>query len=153
MTSNAPGLDVVVRPDPAERDALNAVREQLDRAFAVDGYRPCLIGPSGEHLELPASAFVALTAVVRGMAAGQTMTLMPSGRQLTTQQAAEMLHMSRPHLIKLLDRGAIPFDRVGTHRRLRADDVLAYRDERTRERERQLDELSQLSQDVEGGYR
>lgn len=153
MTPNAPGLDVVVRPDPAERDAMNVVSEQLDHAFAVDGYRPSLIGPDGEHLELPASAFLALTAVVRGMAAGQTMTLMPSGRQLTTQQAAEMLHMSRPHLIKLLDRGEIPFERVGTHRRLRADDVLAYRVERSRDRERQLDELSQLSQDVEGGYR
>lgn len=96
---------------------------------------------------------MALAAVVRGMEAGQTMTLMPSGRQLTTQQAAEMLHMSRPHLIKLLDRGEIPFERVGTHRRLRAADVLHYRSERTREREQQLDELSQLSQDVEGDYR
>lgn len=153
MASYAQGLDVVVRPNPTEEKAVAAVRDQLDRAFEVSGYQPCLIGPDGEHVELPASVFAALTEVVRGMAAGQTMTLMPSGRQLTTQQAAEVLHMSRPHLVKLLDRGEIPFERVGTHRRLRADDVLAYRGRRARQREQQLDELSQLSQELEGGYR
>jgi excisionase family DNA binding protein len=153
MTATTDGLDVVLRPDPAEAEAMARVGAQIDEVIGSAGYRPCLIGPDGEHLELPPSAFRALAAVVRGMAAGQTMTLMPSGAQLTTQQAAEMLHMSRPHLVKLLDRGEIPFHRVGTHRRLRAEDVLAYRGRRAEGRERQLDELSQLSQDLEGGYR
>jgi len=153
MPADMQVLDAIVQPAPDEVDALTEVRKTIDESFDSAGYRPCLIGPDGTHVELPASAFRALAFVVRGMAAGQTMTLMPTGKQLTTQQAAEMLHMSRPHLIKLLDRGEIPFERVGTHRRLMVEDVLAYRSTRARAREQQLDELAQLSQDLEGGYR
>jgi excisionase family DNA binding protein len=150
----APGsqvLDNVIKPDPAEAAAMDSLREQLDDAFAA-GYRPVLMGPDGSHVELTESAFKALMFVVRGMAAGMTMTLVPSGKQLTTQQAAEILHVSRPHLIKLLDRGEIPFEKVGTHRRLLIDDVLEYRKRRADERREQLDELSRMSQDFEGSY-
>jgi len=153
MTVDSHALDAIVRPAPDEADAFAEIRKTIDQAFGDAGYRPCLIGPDGTHVEVPASAFRALAFVVRGMASGQTMTLMPTGKQLTTQQAAEMLHMSRPHLIKLLDQGEIPFERIGTHRRLMVEDVLAYRAVRARAREAQLDELSQLSQDLEGGYR
>lgn len=152
MPSTSHALDAVVRPDPAEGQAMTALREQLEE-IAAAGYQPCLIGPDGQQFELPQSVFEALTFVIRGMAAGQTMTLMPSGKQLTTQQAAEMLRMSRPHLVKLLDRGEIPFEKVGTHRRLLVEDVLAYRAKRAAEREAQLDELSRLSQEIEGEYR
>ena len=145
-------LDNVFTPDPADAQAIDALRVQLDEAFAT-GFRPALIGPDGQHVELPEGAFEALTFVVRGMAAGMTMTLMPSGKQLTTQQAAELLHVSRPHLIKLLDEGAMPFEKVGTHRRIRIEDVLAHRERRARERREQLDEITRLSQDFEGEYR
>lgn len=151
----APGsqvLDNVIKPDAADQGGNEQLRDQLDQAFA-EGYRPVLIGPDGAHVELSDSAFRALSVVVRGMAAGMTMTLMPSGKQLTTKQAAEMLGVSRPHLIKLLDEGVMPFERVGTHRRLRAEDVLAYRADRNRRRREQLDALSQLAQDQEGQYR
>lgn len=153
MTLESQALDEIVRPAPDEANALAEFRQTIEEAFGSAGYQPCLIGPDGTHVEVPASAFRALAFVVRGMAAGQTITLMPTGKQLTTQQAAEMLHMSRPHLIKLLDRGEIPFERIGTHRRLMVEDVLAYRSARARARETQLDELSQLSQDLEDGYR
>lgn len=145
-------LDNVIKPDPSEHPAMEELRAQLDDAFA-HGYRPVLMGPTGEHVELTESAFKALMFVVRGMSAGMTMTLVPSGKQLTTQQAAELLHVSRPHLIKLLDEGKIPFEKVGTHRRLRIEDVLRYRATRASERKDQLDELSRLSQEFEGVYR
>jgi excisionase family DNA binding protein len=151
----APGsqvLDNVIKPDPAEGAAMESLREQLDEAFA-GGYRPVLMGPDGRHVELTESAFKALMLAVRAMSAGMTMTLIPSGKQLTTQQAAELLHVSRPHLIKILDRGDIPFEKVGTHRRLRIEDVLAYRARRAEERRSELDELSRLSQEFEGVYR
>lgn len=153
MSADTQALDAIVRAEPDEADALTEIRNTIDEAFGSTGYRPCLIAPDGTQVELPPSAFKALAFVVRGMAAGQTMTLMPTGKQLTTQQAAEMLRMSRPHLIKLLDRGEIPYERVGTHRRLMVEDVLAYRAARAEAREQQLDELAQLSQDLEGGYR
>lgn len=150
----APGtelLDDVVQPAPEEHDAMTTLREQINE-ISRKGYRPVLMGPDGSHVELPDSAFRALLLVVRGMAAGRTMALMPSEKRLTSNQAAELLHVSRPHLIKLLDEGKLPYEKVGSHRRLRLDDVLAYRRARTREREAQLRELTQLSQELEGGY-
>jgi excisionase family DNA binding protein len=102
---------------------------------------------------LPASAFAALKLVVDTMARGQAITLVPHGKELTTQEAADLLHMSRPHLIKLLDRGEIPFHRVGTHRRIGIQDVLAYQDRRAQTRKAELDELAHLSEELPGGYR
>ena len=145
-------LDAVVKPDPEEDEALNDLRRKMDDAFQ-HGYTPCLIGPDGDQTELPHSAFEALRFVIRGMAAGQTMTLVPSGKLLTTRQAAEMLQVSRPHLIKLLERGDIPFEKVGTHRRVRVSDVLEYREQRARSRREQLRELSQYSSEEGGRYR
>jgi excisionase family DNA binding protein len=77
----------------------------------------------------------------------------PQEEELTSQQAADLLRVSRPHLVKLLDDGEMPFHRVGTHRRVRLEDVLTYRSKRSRNRREKLDELSQLSEDFEGGYR
>jgi excisionase family DNA binding protein len=74
-------------------------------------------------------------------------------RDLTTQEAADLLRVSRPHLIKLLDAGEIAHHRVGCHRRLRTEDVLAYRERRDAERSERLRELAQLSEEVKGGYR
>jgi excisionase family DNA binding protein len=152
MTPGTELLDNVVQPAPEEHDAMTALREQVNE-ISRSGYRPVLMGPDGHHVELPDSAFRALMFVVRGMAAGRTMTLMPSDQRLTTNQAAELLHVSRPHLIKLLEEGRLPYEKVGSHRRLRLEDVLAYRRARAREREEQLRELTQLSQELEeGGY-
>jgi excisionase family DNA binding protein len=144
-------VDSVIKPDPAEAAGMEALRDQLNQAFE-HGYRPVLMGPDGEHVELTEAAFQALMFVARGMAEGMTMTLVPTGQQLTTQQAAEMLHVSRPHLIKMLDRGDLPYEKVGTHRRLAIEDVLAYREQRSMRRREQLDDLTRLSQELEGGY-
>jgi len=73
--------------------------------------------------------------------------------QSSRKEAANILNVSRPFLVRLLDRGEIPFHRVGTHRRLRVEDVLAYREQRAAARRAKLAELTRLSQDVEGGYR
>jgi excisionase family DNA binding protein len=87
------------------------------------------------------------------MAQGLTITLIPHDKELTTNEAAEILNLSRPFLIKLLDRGEIPYHRVGTHRRVRADEVLAYRELRAARRREKLRELTELSQQLAGGYR
>jgi excisionase family DNA binding protein len=144
--------ETVLHAEPTERDQFDVLRGQIDTIFHGP-CSPCLVGPDGERIELPASAFAALKLVVDTMARGQAITLVPHGKELTTQEAADLLHMSRPHLIKLLDRGEIPFHRVGTHRRIGIQDVLAYQDRRAQTRKAELDELAHLSEELPGGYR
>jgi excisionase family DNA binding protein len=144
----------VLSPDPSEQDELVELREQLARIAARRG-RPVarLVGPDESEVEIPASVFAALRAVVRDMAQGLNMTLIPHDKDLTTEEAADVLNISRPFLVKLLDRGEIPYHRVGTHRRLNVEDVLAYRELRAARRRERLRELTELSEQVEGGYR
>jgi excisionase family DNA binding protein len=152
--STTVGPDNLVAPDPAETEELEALRDRLDEIYLRQG-KALVIGPDvdEEPVELPGSAFDALKAVVEAMANGQTIMLMPHGKELTTQEAADLLRVSRPHLIKLCDSGVLPYHRVGTHRRLRIEDVIEYREKRAGERREHLRELSRLSQQVEGGYR
>ncbi|MBX6370191.1 MAG: helix-turn-helix domain-containing protein [Rhodospirillales bacterium] len=146
--------DHILSPDPAEQDELVELREQLTR-IAGQRRRPVarLVAPDGSEVEIPASAFAALQAVVRHMAQGLTITLIPHDTELTTKEAADILGVSRPFLVRLLDRGEIPYHRVGTHRRLRVEDVLGYRELRAKRRREQLRTLTELSEQVEGGYR
>src|SRR5438094_2420816 len=129
----------ILRPDPAKQDELVKLREQLTR-IAGHRRRPVarLVGPDGNEVEIPASAFAALRAVVRDMAQGLTITLIPHDKELTTKEAADILGISRPFLVRLLDRGEIPYHRVGTHRRLRVEDILGYRELRAQRRREQL---------------
>jgi excisionase family DNA binding protein len=143
----------VLSPDPAEQDELVELHEQLARIAARKRPSARLVGADGEEVEIPASAFAALHAVVHDMARGLTITLIPHDKELTTKEAADILGLSRPFLVKLLDRGEIPHHRVGTHRRLNVQDVLAYRELRAARRREQLRKLTELSQQVEGGYR
>ena len=153
MTTATPQLpDNLVRAAPHEGEALEALRLQIDEIFR-EHRTARLVGPDGETMEIPSSAFHALKLVVQGMARGQTMTLVPHGKELTTQEAADLLHVSRPHLVKLLDEGIIPHYKVGAHRRVRIEDVLDYRERRAATRREKLDELTRLSEELEGGYR
>ncbi len=144
----------IVSPHPSEQGELVELREELTR-IARQPKRPMarLVSPDGAEVEIPESAFVALRAIVQNMARGRTMTLIPHDKELTTKEAADILNVSRPFLVKLLDRDEIPYKRVGTHRRLNVEDVLAYRQRRAVRRREKLRELTELSSQVEGGYR
>jgi len=82
--------------------------------------------------------------VLRLVAMGRGFRLIPMDSQLTTQQAADILNVSRPHLIKLLEREDIGFDKVGRHRRIKACDLLAYKDKRDAERAKHLSDLAEF---------
>lgn len=86
------------------------------------------------------------------MAQAHGVTIIPTHAEITTQEAADILNVSRPHLVKLLEEGAIPFTRVGSHRRIRPQDLLAYKAERDRKNEAAQDALTQQAQDLGMGY-
>ena len=152
MSAETPMPDHLVRPEPSEHDALAELERQLEAMLSKGEQTAKLIGPSGEEVKLPVSAFRALQLVTDGMAKGLSMMLLPQDKELTTQQAADILHVSRPHLIKLLEQGEMPYHQVGTHRRLKIEDVLVYREKRNQRRREQLDELIRLSEQLPGGY-
>lgn len=134
-----------VAPAP-EEDSL--VRE-LEHELADAAGRPAfLIAPDGRKLELPASVFQVLTNVVHAMAQGDAVAVVPVGALLTTQQAADLVDVSRPYLVRLIERGEMPHEMVGTHRRVRFEDVLAYRRRRDAKRRGALKRLTRESEEL-----
>lgn len=110
----------------------------------------CLLGPDGQTVPLPLEAFSVLVEVAAAMRAGKAITVAPVDQSLTTQEAANFLGISRPTLVKLLESGAIPFDRpgAGRHRRVRLQDVVAYQERRRVQRRATLDELTREAADA-----
>ncbi len=152
MPTETPIPDHVIRSEPGEQDALVELERHLEAMLSQGDRTAKLIGPHGDEVELPASAFHALQLLADGMAKGLTMMLLAHGKELTTQQSADILHVSRPHVIKLLEQGEMPYHQVGTHRRVKIEDVLAYREKRNNHRREQLDELTRLAEQLPGGY-
>ena len=110
-----------------------------------------LVGPKGESIPLPESVFCVLERVAEVMARGDSITVVPVGREVTTQQAADLLNVSRQYLVRLLDEGRIPFRKTGKHRRVRVEDVLSFKQTRDRDRRAGLRELSRMTEEF-GGY-
>ena len=140
-----------VRARREERSGIAKLSSALHAAIERPGARCSLIGPRGETLELPEEIFYLLARVAEVLARGDAITLVPVHQELTTQQAADLLNISRQYLVRLLEDGKIPYTRTGKHRRLRIDDVMAYKRTRDRERNEGLDELARLSAEF-GGY-
>lgn len=109
---------------------------------------PASITVGGSSVPLPPELRHVLSDVVRAMRRGQAVTFAPLSQQLTTQQAADLIGVSRPTLIKLLDAGRIPYETPGRHRRLRLSDVLAFQELRRAEQREALRELAQDAQDL-----
>jgi excisionase family DNA binding protein len=113
------------REDAAEViDFLSALR---DRGRKAADQRPRLVGPDGASVELPDPMFEVLLQVAAAMAAGLAVTVAPQHLMLSTQEAADLLQVSRSTLVRLLETGAIPFDKPSSHRKVRLDDLLEYR--------------------------
>ena len=139
---------------PSEADAVLAREsaERLARQLAkVNGALQLRVtDPDGgsETVTIPSTAFRLLVTILAEMASGNAVRLIPHHAELTTQEAAELLNVSRPYLVRLLDDGHIPFHRVGTHRRVLFKDVMTYKAEHRRMRGAALDALSRLDQEL-----
>jgi excisionase family DNA binding protein len=101
-----------------------------------------------ESVAIPAAAIQLLRRILAEMAEGNAITLIPVHAELTTQQAADLLKVSRPFLVERLEKGDIPFHMVGTHRRIRFADVMQYKERNARKRHEALERLSALDQEL-----
>ncbi|MDF1543417.1 MAG: helix-turn-helix domain-containing protein [Anaerosomatales bacterium] len=99
-------------------------------------------------MQLPPAVYRALEQAAEAVAGGSSVTVLSTEHELTSTRAADVLNVSRPHLVGLLDAGEIPFHKVGSHRRIRLDDILAYRRRRDSGRRETLRRLTRDAQDA-----
>lgn len=137
-----------VRPGALTPGDLDALVQGLNEAPTRTGQVPRLIGSNGASIELPDSIRALLVSVVDLLKRGDGVSIIPLHAELTTVQAAAVLNVSRPHLVKQLEAGALPHHMIGTHRRLRLLDVLAYRDHLDAQATISLDAMSAEAEEV-----
>jgi excisionase family DNA binding protein len=142
----------VVTPTKADAALAKQLGQKLAAHLGSELRLELKTGNSTEELELPPAALRLLLRALTELGRGNAVALTPLRSELTTQQAADLLNVSRPHLVKLLDEGAIPSRKVGTHRRVQLEDLLAYKREFQARRQAALSELAALSQDLGLGY-
>jgi excisionase family DNA binding protein len=137
---------------PSEAEAILAKetsRVLASRAQTAEPLRLRMLdGPAKGTVKIPASAVRMLIHILEEMARGNAVAVIPVRAELTTQEAADMLNISRPSLIQLLDGGKIEFRRVGTHRRVRFDGLMAYKRRVDADRRAALSELVAYDQEL-----
>lgn len=152
MTTPAYDPSEPVTPTAADALVARESARRLAPALAqANGTVQLRVGePDGanETVIIPTSAFRLLVRILAEMANGNAVRLIPHHAELTTQEAAELLNVSRPYVVRLLDEGRIPSHRVGTHRRVLFKDVVAYKEEHRRARGAALDRLTTLDQEL-----
>lgn len=133
----------MARASAEELSQLLAKKKKADRAQ---------VKLDGQNLILPRYALVLLRDLLAEMAQGNAVSIVPTHHLLTTQDAANLLNVSRPYLIQLLKSGKIKFHKVGTHRRIRFQDLIEYKLKRDQESDKSLDELTKEAQELDMGY-
>jgi excisionase family DNA binding protein len=134
-----------VVPSPA------TVKFAQDLLHVLKGPRPrfALIDhESGKTTEIDETVYRLFQQLLIDLAQSRAVSILPVAHELTTHQAAEMLNVSRPFLVRLLEKGEIPFRRVGTHRRITLEALLAYKEKQQAKTENALDELAKEAQEL-----
>ncbi len=142
---------------PTQKDihlARELTRRITDQARSSHHLRVQIVDGSqqSEPIEVPAPALRLLLTILSEMGSGNAITLVPAHAELTTQQAADLLHVSRPFFIRLLEDGTIPYRKVGSHRRVLHQDILDYTTRIDAQRIEALAELTAQAQELNMGY-
>lgn len=143
---------------PTEHES--ALARESSRALSVhvssksDERYLCVIDDNGEQekVTIPSSAFRLLLEILSEMSLGNAVNVTPVHAILTTQEAADMLNVSRPFLVKLIERGDIPFHKTGAHRRIYYKDLIDYKAKIDSQRSNSLNELAAQAQELNMGY-
>jgi excisionase family DNA binding protein len=109
-----------------------------------------MVDADGHHIAIPAAIAEIMAQAAGLLADGYRVTVLPDDEYLTTQTAADRLHVSRQYVVRLIDQAVLPSTKVGSHRRVRANDVAAYKADRDARRDAALDRLAALSEDAGG---
>lgn len=156
MSSNAAEETLLLFPTPEDADLAKrsgrVLAAQLAKPDGPTKVRLVRADGEGEVVALPNSAMRLFVDLLGHMARGDAVRLVAIDSELTTQQAADLLNVSRPFLVNLLETGDIPFRKVGTHRRVRACDVINYKKRIDERRRVNLDELAREAQELGMGY-
>lgn len=143
-------------PSTEEAEQAQAAVRALSKVLRRKSTRTIRVKPEGGtedvSVTIPREAFVLFLDILAQMANGNAVSIVPVHAELTTQQAADMLNVSRPFLVGLLDEGEIPFRMVGTHRRVKVADIVAYREKDAAYRRAIADELTAEAQKHGLGY-
>jgi excisionase family DNA binding protein len=131
------------------RDSASALSELLTKMPMSDRAQVKL---DGTDIILPRHAIELLRDILSDMAQGNAVTIVPLHAEMTTQQAADFLNVSRPFFVKLLEGNAIPYVKVGTHRRVKFQDLVRYKEEMRQNSDQAMDELVGLAQQHDMGY-
>ena len=110
------------------------------------------IEKDGETFRIPKKAVTLLFEILNNMALGKSISILPSETELSTQQAADILNVSRPHIVKLLEEGHLPFKKTGTHRRIDLIHLIQYQKNQKATRNEKLDFLTKQAQELNLGY-
>lgn len=137
MTSALRERTVLPPENPAE-----LVRLARGLAAVTAPARARLVGPDGVEMEIPDELYLILREVLEALSHGMAISVAPHNTMLTTQEAADLLNISRPTLVRLLADGEIPYTMRGRHRRVMLRDILAYQERTRSERRRTLDEMA-----------
>ena len=129
-------------PEPTDAELAATALRSLDAALDADTPVRLNLGAPGGDVEVPRSVLAALAPVLDSFAHGEGVTLVPARAELTTQQPADALGVSRPFLIGLLDAGQIAYRTVGTHRQIKAASLVRYLREDDSRRLAVADELA-----------
>ena len=137
---------------PTEKDTKEASEAMRARGGAMTPQGlPFAVRQEGAEVAVELSPYLGqlVLDMLGHVARGEMVTFLPYGAELSTKEAADLLNVSRPFLVNLLESGKIPFHRVGSHRRVRAVDILAYKKRRDRERSDALSDLQRLGQEFD----
>ena len=142
----------VIASQGGERVAVTRLAGMLKRARGTKAHNAVqIIDVDGQHVDLPAPLADGMARAAALLAEGLSVSVVAEDEMLSTQDAATRLNVSRQYVARLVDRGTLPAIKVGSHRRLRARDVEAYKAERDSDRDAALDRLAAMSEEI-GGY-